>query len=233
MRFTNTRTFKRAELFPQCVLQSGIRLGAEGDQRDSLDSCRGGANGLDGGPRGVGERPRVYPGTDQRERDGARTEFIGDGEGAPLARFQQRTIGLTGPAVGPNRVDHPARGHLPRRGPAGVARGEPVRKPRNAVAQHRGPTGPVDRPVDSASPAHFGARRVHHRVDGKFGDVALHNLKPRLARSPITVELHCTNHPKPGSISVRLRMTSVERIDVSPRVSETRASGCVCHNFAG
>ena len=84
-------------------------------------------------------RPAVDPGADQRERDRPGAELVGDRERPGVARGQQRAVGLAGVAVGADDVDHPARGHLARRRPAGVAGGQAVREARDAVRQHRRP----------------------------------------------------------------------------------------------
>ena len=56
-------------------------------------------------------------------------------------------------------------GRWPRGGPAGVAGGEPVREPRDAVLEDGRATGPVDRAVDSPAAAHPVVGGVDDGVD--------------------------------------------------------------------
>ena len=100
-------------------------------------------------------------------------ELVGDLERAGVAGGQQRR-GRARPrrGSGPTTwITHRA-GIVAGRRPAGVAGGEPVGEPADAVLEHRRSARAVDRPVDATAAAHRPVGGVDHRVDLLLGDVA-------------------------------------------------------------
>ena len=141
--------------------------------RASLTSVGVVARGLEGGVDGVVLRPAV----DRRRRRAGTRPCGPRARRRPRGRGRSRSAAARGRSrrreVRADDVDHPPRGHLARRRPAGVAGGEAVGEPAHAVLEHRRPAGPVDRAVDAAAAAHRPVGGVDHGVDLLRGDVAL------------------------------------------------------------
>ena len=145
---------------------------AERHQTDLLYAGRGLGEGVDRRRDRVRVRPAVHARTDQREGHTPRTTLVGDFECAPIAGLEECAVALARVVVRTHGVDHPFRGQITGRRPAGVARREAIGKPRDAVAQQRGPGRAVNRAVHAAATAHAVVRRVDDRVDILLRDVS-------------------------------------------------------------
>ena len=165
-----------------------VRRPAERHHPGHLHLRGGGPERLQGCVDRVVARPAVDARTDQREGDRLRTQLVGDLERPAVAGRQQRAVPLAGVVVGPDHVDHPARGHLPGGRPAGVTGREPVGEASYAVLEHGLAAGRMDRSVDSSATSHPVVRRVDHRVQVLLGDVAVDDLDlhgPEPATPPV------------------------------------------------
>lgn len=130
---------------------------------------------VDGCGNRVVDRPRINTRAHERKRDRASTDLVGDLECAPVARDEEFAVAFTCCVVRPDDVDDVPRQHISRGRPPGIARLQSAGKTPDAVLQHGGPAGSVNRAVNTATASHAPICGVHDRVDSLSGDVALHS----------------------------------------------------------
>lgn len=128
-------------------------------------------DGLDRRRDAIGGWPAEDASADQRERDAARAQFVGDLQGAPVTRHQQGAVALSGVVVRADCVDDPPGRQVACCCPSGVAGGEAVRKPGDAVTQNRRASDAMDRAVHTAASAHSFVRRIDDGVNVLRRDV--------------------------------------------------------------